>query len=210
MRGRGVGPVWISYSDFWCILAVLFLLMVQDKRPTTAGLTQAADYIITISWDVQRADADIDLWVVAPDGKPVFFHNRQNGCIALDQDNRGWKDSIVHNADGSVASVKQAKETVAIRCRQTGHYDVGVNFYVYNTHPDRPDTIEESDHMGIKAHVEVTRINPTVTTMFDKTVVLNESGQTVNAVSFDVLSNGDMKETDVPLTPVTKTRSKVE
>lgn len=206
MKILGVPAVWVAYADMFALLSSLFLYNVNEKKPDTAGVTQAADYIITMEWPVEKSDADLDLWVVPPNGHPVFFQNRQNGCVQLDADNRGWQDSIVENTDGTIASTKMAKETVSIRCMQTGHYDVGANFYVYHTHPDRPDVQDQSDHMGIKAHMEVIRINPSVTTVFDRIITMDFPSQTINAISFDLLPNGDLKATDVPIRPITATR----
>lgn len=203
---RGVGPVWIPSSDFWCLLAMLFLFMVQEKKPPHAGTDQNAEYMVTLTWDADKYDADLDLWLVTPPHSvPVFFGNRQEGCVALDQDNRGWTDSQVTNADGSVSKSKTAKETIALRCRQTGHYDVGVNFYGYHPHENTPPS---SDHIGIRAHVEVIKLNPVVTTVFDKPdVIMNSETQITNVVSFDLLPDGDLKFTDLPLKPVTSTRN---
>jgi len=202
---RGVPPVWICYADMYALLALLFLHMVEEKKPPHAGIEMNAEYLVTITWDVEHYDADLDLWLVTPpDDVPVFFGNRQSGCVALDVDNRGWVDSITKNADGSTASFKQAKETIAIRCRQTGHYDVGVNFYGYSEHAE---TAPASDHMGIKTHVEIDRLNPVVTTVFEKPITMDFQTQTINVVSFDLQPNGDLKFTDVPLAPVTSKRS---
>lgn len=202
---RGVSPVFVAYADMFALLASLFLVMVQEKKPPHAGIEQNAEYIATVSWDVEKYDADLDLWLVTPpNSAPVFFGKRQSGCVALDQDNRGWTDSQVTNADGSTAKFKMAKETIAIRCRQTGHYDLGVNFYGYSAHP--PQTPPASDHLGIKAHVEVIKLNPIVKTVFEKDVVMDRETQTTNVVSFDLLPNGDLNFTDVPLAPVTSTR----
>lgn len=200
----GIPPVWICYADLYALLALLFLHMVEEKKPPHAGIDQKAEYIATLTWDVETYDADLDLWLVTPPKEvPVFFGNRQSGCVGLDIDNRGWADSKVVNDDGSTGDFKLAKETVALRCRQTGHYDLGVNFFGYHAHPETPPA---SNHLGIKAHVEIIKLNPTVTTVFEKYVVMDVETQTTNVVSFDLLPNGDLKFTDVPLAPVTSTR----
>ena len=61
--------------------------------------------------------------------------------------------------------------------------------------------------MGIKTHVEIDRLNPVVTTVFEKPITMDFQTQTINVVSFDLQPNGDLKFTDVPLAPVTSKRS---
>src|SRR5271165_1387817 len=75
-------------------------------------------YLLTIEWDV-GIDADADIHLMPPRGKPVFYASRQVGCATLDRDNRGFLDSIVELPDGSKTKVMTNKETIAIRCIET-------------------------------------------------------------------------------------------
>jgi hypothetical protein len=202
----GVSPVWICYADMFGALASLFMVMAAPKEPPHPGVDMKAEFLISVSWDVEHYDADLDLWTTTPDGTPVFFGKRQVGCAGLDQDNRGWVDSVVRNKDGSIAKFDQAKETVAIRCRQTGHYNFGVNFYSYVDHAGKWD---HETPLGIKAHVEVAGLNPVYKTLWQGDVTMNLPNEVVNAVSFDLMPDGTLKFKDVPLEPVTDSRSKL-
>jgi hypothetical protein len=51
--------------------------------------------------------------------------------------------------------------------------------------------------------VEVTGLNPQVTTLFAGDVVLDQVGQTVNVASFDLSPDGKIKLIEPPLEPIT-------
>ena len=51
--------------------------------------------------------------------------------------------------------------------------------------------------------VEITGLNPQVTTLFAKDVALDQVGQTINVASFDMGLDGRITLTDPPLEPIT-------
>ena len=51
--------------------------------------------------------------------------------------------------------------------------------------------------------VEITGLNPQVTTLSAKDVVLDQVGQTINVVSFDLSPDGQITLVEPPLEPIT-------
>jgi hypothetical protein len=51
--------------------------------------------------------------------------------------------------------------------------------------------------------VEITGLNPQVTTLFAKDVALDQVGQTINVGSFDLSPDGKIKLVEPPLEPIT-------
>jgi hypothetical protein len=51
--------------------------------------------------------------------------------------------------------------------------------------------------------VEITGLNPQVTTLFAKDVALENVGQTINVASFDLTLDGRIKLVEPPLEPIT-------
>ena len=51
--------------------------------------------------------------------------------------------------------------------------------------------------------VEITGLNPQVTTLFAKDVALDSVGQTINVASFDLSPDGKIKLVEPPLEPIT-------
>ena len=159
----------------------------QDRR-----VKRKAEFLITADWPV-ALDSDVDLWLVGPDKKPVFYRSREAGCASLDRDSLGYSTSQITLADGTQAQSESNKETATIRCIAPGHYDVGVNLY--------SDRELAKGAQSIPVRVEITGFNPKVTTLFAGNVVL--VGQTLNAVSFDLTFDRQIKLTDPLLEPIT-------
>jgi hypothetical protein len=59
------------------------------------------------------------------------------------------------------------------------------------------------DGLGLKCHLQIVSLNPSVRLMFPKDVVLNRVGQTINVVSFDMDRDGKITLIDPPLEPIT-------
>jgi hypothetical protein len=189
-------PIWIGLADLLlCILSVV-IVAVAPTRARVDGVKPKAEFLITADWKVEL-DSDVDLWLVGPDRKPVFYGARQVGCASLDRDSLGYSTSQITLADGSLARSESNKETTTLRCIAPGRYDVGVNLY-----SDR-----ELDKLnGVKSipvRVEITGLNPQVRVLFAKDVALDQVGQTINVASFDLSHDGRITLADPPLEPVT-------
>ena len=75
--------------------------------PTKAkvdGVKPKAEFLITADWKVEL-DSDVDLWLVGPEKKPVFYGSREAGCASLDRDSLGYSTAQITLADGSVGAV---------------------------------------------------------------------------------------------------------
>ena len=121
-------PMWIGLADLLlCILSVVIVAVAPTKAKVD-GVKPKAEFLITADWPV-ALDSDVDLWLVGPDKKPVFYGSREAGCVSLDRDSLGFSTSQITLADGSTAQSESNKETATIRCIAPGHYDIGVNLY---------------------------------------------------------------------------------
>ena len=187
-------PMWIGLADLMlCILSVVIVAVAPTKAKVD-GIKPKAEFLITADWKVEL-DSDVDLWVVGPDKKPVFYGARESGCASLDHDSMGYSTSQITLSDGSVVQAESNKETTTIRCIAPGHYDVGVNLY--------SDRELAKGNASIPVRVEITGLNPQVTTLFAKDVALENVGQTINVVSFDMRLDGQITLVEPPLAPIT-------
>ncbi len=191
--------IWVGLADLLlCVLSVV-IVAVAPKSPAQSGVEMKALYLLTIEWDV-GIDADADIHLMPPRGKPVFYASREVGCATLDRDNRGFLDSIVELLDGSKTKVMTNKETIAIRCIEPGRYDLAANLYAY-----RADNFNQTDErfLALKVHAEIIGLNPAVKLLFARDVTLDRIGQTENVASFDMAQDGTIAFVDPPLAPIT-------
>lgn len=199
MSARDRSPVWIGLCDL--ALAVLTVVIVAVNPPVqkAKGVDMKAEILATAEWSVD-IDADVDIHMMPPSHRPVFYGSRDVGCATLDRDNRGFLDSIITLADGSQAKVESDKETIAIRCVEPGHYDLAVNLYEYR---ENHLSVPGKRGLGLKVHVEILGLNPQVQVLFAKDITLESVGQTVNWASFEMGRDGSITLVDPPLEPVT-------
>ena len=187
-------PMWIGLADLLlCILSVVIVAVAPTKAKVD-GVKPKAEFLITADWPV-ALDSDVDLWLVGPDKKPIFYGAREAGCISLDRDSLGRSTAEITLADGSLAQSESNKETATIRCLAPGHYDVGINLY--------SDRELAKGAASIPVRVEVTGLNPQVTTLFAKDVALDQVGQTINVASFNLSPDGKITLVEPPLAPIT-------
>jgi len=186
--------IWIGLADLLlCILSVVIVAVAPTKAKVD-GVRPKAEFLITADWKVEL-DSDVDLWVVGPEKKPVFYGSREVGCASLDRDSLGYSTSIITLPDGSTAQSESNKETTTLRCIAPGHYDIAVNLY--------SDRELAKGAKSIPVRVEITGLNPRVTTLFAKDVALDQVGETINVASFDMGLDGKIHLVEPPLEPIT-------
>jgi hypothetical protein len=198
MRDRS--SIWIGLADLLlCVLSVV-IVAVAPKAPAQAGVPEKAEYLLSAEWSVD-IDADVDIWLDTPSKKPVFYGSRDVGCAKLDSDYRGFIDEWITLADSSKVKVDAAKEIIALRCIEPGHYDLGANLYAF-----REDGMAKAGALlekGVKVHVEIVAVNPKVRVLFAKDVTLHRVGQTINVESFDLSRERGLTLAEPPLELVT-------
>src|SRR6185503_1042874 len=187
----------------WAVIDVLgtslgvALMSVHPVAAKTDGVKPHAEFLIQMDYPIDR-DVDLDLWVVGPERLPVFYESRQIGCADLDRDSLGLATAHVYLADGTSVMSKSNIETTTLRCIAPGHYDVAANLFSYHSDSREP----------IKAHIEITSLNPAIRTVWAGDVTLNRLDETINAVSFDLDKDGEVTLVDPPLAPLTQSFTK--
>lgn len=188
MLTRDRAPIFVAFTDLLICLLCYVLIAVSPTKAKTDGVKPPAQFLITADWPISDI-SDIDLWVVGPSRKPVFYGSRQVGCADLDHDDVG-SSSRITLADDSVVTAVAHKEVATLRCIEPGHFDVAVNEFTDNTRGLIP------------VHVEIVGLNPNVRTLFSGDVMLGHTGQTANIVSFDLDREGKLTLAQPPLESV--------
>ena len=64
--------------------------MMLPKKPQEAAgdIEVKAEYLIILSWE-KSSPVDLDLWIKTPEGRKVFFKQKDGKGIRLDRDDLG-------------------------------------------------------------------------------------------------------------------------
>ena len=103
---------------FAFMFAIAFMLINSSEEE--GNINTKAEVLISVQWPDEHPD-DVDAVVEDPQGKLVWYHNRDSGLMHLDRDDRGnLADNI--NIKGDVVSSPINQETVTVRGLQSGEY----------------------------------------------------------------------------------------
>ena len=164
---------------FAFMFAIAFML---NSTPAKAGdIESKAEILITIRWADKHPD-DVEALLEDPQGGLVWYHNRDNGLMHLDRDDRGvFDDNITIN--GVKVSNPINQETVTVRAAQPGEYVVNLLHYKSNYSEPLPVT------------VKIEKLNPSVSMVYYGTHQLTGSGDEQTAVRFTLDAQGTVAGT---------------
>jgi len=168
---------------FAFMFAIAFMLINSSEEE--GNINTKAEVLISVQWPDEHPD-DVDAVVEDPQGKLVWYHNRDSGLMHLDRDDRGnLADNI--NIKGDVVSSPINQETVTVRGLQSGEYVINLLHYKSNFKEPLPVT------------VKVEKLNPTVELIYYGQHFLNGVGDEITALRF--LVNGDKEVAEINQLP---------
>jgi hypothetical protein len=168
---------------FAFMFAIAFMLINSSEE--SGNINTKAEVLISVQWPDEHPD-DVDAVVEDPQGKLVWYHNRDSGLMHLDRDDRGnLADNI--NLKGDVVSSPINQETITVRGLQTGEYVINLLHYKSNFIEPLPVT------------VKVEKLNPSVELIYYGQHFLNGVGDEITALRFFV--NGDKEVSDTNQIP---------
>ena len=168
---------------FAFMFAIAFMLINSSEE--SGNINTKAEVLISVQWPDEHPD-DVDAVVEDPQGKLVWYHNRDSGLMHLDRDDRGnLADNI--NLKGDVVSSPINQETITVRGLQTGEYVINLLHYESNFKEPLPVT------------VKVEKLNPSVELIYYGQHFLNGVGDEITALRFFV--NGDKEVSDTNQIP---------
>jgi len=178
----------MAMTALFILLAIVLISTVEEpKKAAVEAPVPKAEFLVTLAWDDDSRD-DIDLYVRGPDGKIVYFSNRQTAWGFLDTDNVGLGNTVT-SPDGSTITVPSRREVVTVRAIVPGEYVVNAHFYKKNSPP------------GYVNHLQmaVTKLNP-FAEVTRATAAFDTQGQEQTLANFTVRPDGSVS--DVFLAPV--------
>lgn len=162
---------------FLFMLAFIMINPVSKKH----DVELKAEYLITAEWPNGNKD-DIDLIVITPDKKIVFYGRPNVAMASLDRDDRGALNDTIRLSDGTIIKVEENWERVSVRKMAKGEYIVNIKAY---THVNREPT---------PVKVKVEKLNP-YRVIYSDTVVIKKAKQEETAIRFTLNNKGEVIET---------------
>src|SRR5262249_12445696 len=144
---------------------------------------------------------DIDLHLLLPDGRRVYFRQREIEYVLLDHDDLG-SNGVYKAADGTVKRIPEHKEVISLRAVVPGTYVANVHVYSIAAGSAQ----EPSDpKLPFPVKVTLTKLNPRVVEVAQTEVVMSRLGEQKTALQFAIDEQGAVaveRDADVPFIPV--------
>jgi hypothetical protein len=144
----------------------------DDVTSETKGIEFDAYVMIVATWPGEFGD-DIDLYIKDPQGGLVFFRQKNNKIMHLDRDDMGTIGEFTRDEDRFYNN----REVVTIRQSVPGEFIINAHVYRKSSYDPVPVTFK------------IMKIRP-FKTVYDRTIVLDYTGQEKTACRFTVKENG--------------------
>lgn len=173
--------MFLSLLGFVFLFFVSFLMITIEKQK--ANITTKAEYIITLTWDVDNKD-DVDIWLRDPVGNLIFFREKEKGLMHLDRDDLGTKKDKYTLPDGTSILYPYNQEIITIRGFIPGTWIL--NMHMYNKRERELTNVE----------VKMEKLNPSVKTIFIKRYSIKTGGREITVSRFEMSGAGTIISMD--------------
>lgn len=150
------------------VFAAMAVLSITASRNTAKAGVRPGGLVIEMRWQAIR-NADVDLWVKAPDDAPVgYSHMSDRHCNLL-------RDDLGRGVD------PESRNQEMVVCRGAPKGEWIVDTMLYHTYDGR---------LPISVTVTVTRLGSSATEMLSRTVALEQQGQQTTVFRFRLDGHG--------------------
>lgn len=173
----------LTFAKALLVFCVVMFVMISPQKKTEEGIRPKAEYIISVTWPVDL-DWDVDTWVRDPDDKIVWYGGKEQDFLNLERDDLGSSKMIV-TTSGAIVTASQAEEIVVVRGFKPGEYVINLHLY------RAKKSYREGDPVGpIKVHTKITKVNPSISTVYETDTELSFVRQEAHVVRFTMNSDG--------------------
>lgn len=185
-----------SSLDLFLTVGLVFLLFLaltyvhmRPENKNKANIQSNAQFTVTMEWDAEDP-SDVDLYLKNPLGQVCYFNNRDFPLTHLDRDDRGTISDKVLLPNGEIIEVKENREIISIRGLVKGEYIVNVHQFA-----------ARNNGKPTKVKVTVEKINPSVTKIYHKEVILEQTGHEIHICRFVLDESGNVVDVndDLPV-----------
>jgi hypothetical protein len=172
---------------------IFFAAVLLMNEPTKKKDTEAkADMIVTMSWP-DLSPHDVDLWIKAPDGAPIYYSHKENSYLFLDRDDLGVSNNYIVK-DGEKIQLSVRREVASFRGMAPGRFVVNSMFYAAKK-IDGTVEVDKSVIEPIPVVLELIQINPVYKILARKEMILTEVKEQKTAFSF-IIRDGLITDID--------------
>jgi len=189
MNNKSYGSA-IGFLDllFNCLIVFVFMFVVAfaqiEPESKKAVLKTKAEFIITMTWAMDDSN-DIDIWLLDPAKNLISFKNKSAGLTHIDRDDLGKSGDVFMTSDGRKVAYEYNQEIVTIRGFIPGQWIVNIHMYKRNQ-TTKPSVVK----------IRMDKINPSVTTIVNETIVLEEYWQEETVIRLTMDINGTILSSD--------------
>jgi hypothetical protein len=169
----------VLFKALQAISALFFIALTAIAPLANKGkIDSKAEFLITMSWPDNHPD-DFDMFVQDPIGNVVWYRRREAGFLVLERDNRGGVNDFAM-IDGKKVRSPIRQEMVSLRGVVAGEFTVNVYHFTALTGKPVPVT------------VIVQKLNPSVQTVSNETIEMNQGGAEKTAIRFTLDGKGEV------------------
>lgn len=165
------------------MMVAMLILVAHTESVKHEGIKPDAQYLVTLTWDDKR-DVDLDLWMKDPAGNIIYYGNRDDVNVSLDRDSRGFLTNRSIDKDGHEV-ISPNEEVISIRAKMLGEFLAAVGYY-------------SGDGKPITFKVQIMKVNPNYTVVFNKEFTLNNPRAAINVVDFTINQDGSVSINMLP------------
>jgi hypothetical protein len=183
----------LTFAKALLVFCVILFLMINPNQKKEDGIKPKIEYMITMSWPTDL-DYDVDIWIKDPDGKVLYYENKEVGFMTLERDDLGKTNNTVM-VQGQEISILNNEELVSVRGFNPGEYVINAHLYSA-LRITTPQVIKP-----FNVTITIQKMNPTVTIVYQGVAVIDTVRQEVHIVRFTMESDGTMKgfTSDLPV-----------
>jgi hypothetical protein len=190
---------WLAFVDFlfnfliaFAFLFIVAFMMIRPAAVSDTNVKAKAEFMLTMTWPDEAFD-DIDMWIMLPSGKKVFYNHKEEEYALLDRDDLGAHGDTYKldplDADSKKGLIKQNREVITLRAIVPGRYVVAA--HVFATYSE-VDGFKTELPLPYEAKLEVIKINPRVTTVATSKVLLEKKAQHATFLAFTIDADGQV------------------